>query len=507
VNDGAAQLFAQQLSEVIELISEKYVQPVSRADLAVAAVRGLYEAAGVPLPPRLPAEVRKAAGTIYDLHQILVRVRTEVSKPDHLGDPRAIRVSMQGMMRVLDPYCAVLTAEQAARTRGMSRTQGIGLELAENTTPGPLVIQTVHPGGPAQRAGLRPGDQITHVDGRPITNEVYGPTSLQFQSGQVKVRVVRPRQKGLGATPLRSPDVILRAEAYRPETVLGVSRSPEDNSWDYFLDREHGIAQVRLAGLDLDTPKELVDVLDRLVKANLRGLILDLRWCPGGFLEPSRDVADVFLGDCNLGHLVHPAPGNLVAMADLFLANHYGNATVEYRGGKVDTHPRRTPGRFVGFPIVVLVNAETSGGAELVAAVLQDNYRARIAGQRTRGKGTVQSMLDLSHSRPGLGPGETLGLQRPIPDTILKLSEGVLVRPSRKNMNRFSSSRLTDDWGVRPDPGLEFRMSPSLSNQLKEWWIWQTLRPGSSDVALPLDDPEVDPLRQAMLRRLRDLVK
>jgi hypothetical protein len=195
-------------------------------------------------------------------------------------------------------------------------------------------------------------------------------------------------------------------------------------------------------------------------------------------------------------------------MADLLLGNYYGNATVEYRDGKVDTHMRRAAGRFIGFPIVVLVNADTSGGAELVAAVLQDNNRASIAGQRTRGKGTVQSILDLSQSRPALGrPADTTVLDRPIPDTILKLSEGLLVRPNRKNLNRFTNSRLSDDWGVRPDPRLEFRMSPGLSNELRDWWAWQTLRSGMSDEALPLDDPEADPQRQAVLRRLRDMVK
>ncbi len=117
---------------------------------------------------------------------------------------------------------------------------------------------------------------------------------------------------------------------------------------------------------------------------------------------------------------------------------------------------------FLGFSLVVLVNRETSGGAELIAAALQDHHRAAIVGQRTRGKASIQTLLPL-----------------PIPDAGLKLTNGMFLRPSGKNLHRFPESKRTDDWGVRPDPGREFPITPELSKQLGEWSQLLALRPGA----------------------------
>jgi carboxyl-terminal processing protease len=137
------------------------------------------------------------------------------------------------------------------------------------------------------------------------------------------------------------------------------------------------------------------------------------------------------------------------------------------------------------FPVVVLVNGETSGGGELIAAALKDHGRARVAGQRSLGKASVQGTL--TWAAAGLG---------------MRLTRGTFYRPSGKNLHRFPDSKETDDWGVRPDPDLEMRLSADLSRQLKQWWLWQTLRPGSSHESLPLDDPENDPQRQTALAAL-----
>jgi carboxyl-terminal processing protease len=209
----------------------------------------------------------------------------------------------------------------------------------------------------------------------------------------------------------------------------------------------------------------------------LRGLILDLRWCPGGYLDDSRDVADLFLP--------RTAP----------------NATVRYRNGRPDERTPHARDSFLNLPVVVLVNDETTGGAELIAAVLQDNKRARIAGQRTRGKASVQRRWSLA------GDVGDLALTIPVPNMELKLTSGMLIRPSGKNLNRFADSKPTDDWGVRPDPNLEFRVSAALGQRLQEWWQQQTLRPGTDNSILPLDDPAADPQRQAALRLLLDSVR
>ena len=92
-----------------------------------------------------------------------------------------------------------------------------------------------------------------------------------------------------------------------------------------------------------------------------------------------------------------------------------------------------------------------SGGGELIAAALQDNERAKIAGQRTVGKGSVQTPIQVNVSQ----------------DLVFKLSVGMLQRPNGKNMQRFADSKREDDWGVRPDKGFEIPVTASLGQRLQ----------------------------------------
>ena len=160
---------------------------------------------------------------------------------------------------------------------------------------GPLVIKSVIPGSPAQKGGLRPGDQITHINSQPANTAMA--TAVTFTKlHTVDLTLLRPLRK----SPIKAS---LKSAVFSRETVLGVMRRP-DNSWEYCLDREHKIAQIRIATLDAGVSDEVARVLKYLGEANMRGLILDLRWCPGGFLDYSRDVADLFLGDYNLVHFM-----------------------------------------------------------------------------------------------------------------------------------------------------------------------------------------------------------
>jgi carboxyl-terminal processing protease len=263
-------------------------------------------------------------------------------------------------------------------------------------------------------------------------------------------------------------EISLERRQFHAETVFGVQRR-DDNSWDYWIDREHKIAQVRVGPLREDTADELRQVLIRLREAGLRGLLLDLRWCPGGLVDQSVQSAALFLGEGRIATII-------------------GHAQVKPEG--TVNHDNREPGPFQYLPILVLVNGETSGGGELIAAALQDHNRAKIAGQRTRGKASVQTMRAL-----------------PAPGAFLKMTTAVFLRPNGKNLNRFLDSKPSDDWGVRPDDGLEFRISTGLNRQLREWWTAQTLRPGSSRQRLRLDDPNSDPQRQLALQALIERIR
>ena len=153
--------------------------------------------------------------------------------------------------------------------------------------------------------------------------------------------------------------------------------------------------------------------------------------------------------------------------AGLFLGNAVV-ATVKPRGRLDDVCRSTDQDKFRDFTMVVLVNGDTMGGAELIAAALQDHHRAVVAGQRTRGKGSVQTF--------------TL-----VGDVRFKLTNGTFFRPSGKNLHRFADSKASDDWGVLPDE--DCRVSAELGNRLKQWWRQYSLRPVTSRECLVLDDP------------------
>jgi C-terminal peptidase prc len=463
-----AQGYALQLKTALDLIARQYARPVARADLAVAALKGLYRTAGATAPAALAAEIKKADNADNQLVDLITQARATLGNPIPLQGTRALEVSLLAALQSLDPYC-FLTTSVSYLQESDSRKDGLGLTLAENTG-GPFLIKTVIPGGPAQRAGILPEDQVIQVNGLSLagksTRESQGPYG--WLTTPVNGRAIRLCLARAGTK--KPIQIALEPRAYTAETVFGVDRR-DDNSWNYLLDPKKGIAHIRLGPLKRGTAEDLQHVLQQLQKAGVRGVVLDLRWCPGGLLDESVEVASLLVGDRTI-------------------------ATIEYRDGRKTAVARRGSGSsertFVDIPLVVLINGQTLGGGELIAAAIQDTKRAPIVGQRTVGKGSVQNALT----------GEQETLYHPVANLTVRLSIGVFTRLSGKNLQRFASSKDSDDWGVRPDAGLEYTVSRELSLKLGELWLLQTLRPGSSRKVLPLDDPSKDPQRQFALKVL-----
>jgi carboxyl-terminal processing protease len=187
------------------------------------------------------------------------------------------------------------------------------------------------------------------------------------------------------------------------------------------LDPDKRIAYVRITAFSRDTAEELRKVLTELQKEKIRGLVLDLRFNPGGLLASAVEVADLFVSE-----------GRIVSTAG--------------RSAREKSWDAHKEGTFEGFPMAVLVNHYSASASEIVAACLQDHKRAKIVGERTWGKASVQNVIELEYSSGHAAR------------SALKLTTAGYRRPNGKNIDRPPDAKETDEWGVRPDTGYELKL-------------------------------------------------
>lgn len=469
---------AFQLHTLIEQIGSQYHRPLPAETLYLAVCVRMHEMAQMPIPITLRKEVQETLTRGPEhRHALLesVRKRTLGRWPFLPGDP--LVACCQALTAELDPHSGLVSAAELRRASQQdSETLGIGIQWRERTPRGPWVVEQVVLGSPAQRAGLRPGDVLRSVNGR--SSEKLSatlerslmprladapPELLGGEEPQEQPDEATPKRLTLevtrGTAPARRVTVV--AERHRPETVLGTRRIMA-NRWGFWLDEKSQLAYLRLAQLSRGTADELRDELRRLKAHGTRGLVLDLRWCPGGYLNEAVEVADLFVGDRVI-------------------------ATVKMRS-REDTIYRGNEGAIFGeIPLVVLVNGDTKGGAEMIAAALQDHRRAIVVGQRTCGKASIQTPLALGSEH-----------------FSFKLTSGTFIRPSGKNLHRNPESRPRDEWGVRPD--VDCRVSPELGRKLRDEWLLWSLRPVDDSERLALDDPTYDTQKIDALKVLRQCV-
>ncbi len=275
-----------------------------------------------------------------------------------VDDGTLMQAAIRGLLRDLDPHSAYLEkdASENLAERARGAYEGIGVEIVRQEDDTLLVIAPID-GTPAARAGIKPGDLIVAVDGRPLAGSSPDSDLLRGPPGsEVVLTVVRED--------LDEPlDITVVRDTIRVASVRGHMLEP-------------GHAYVRISMFQADTGADFGRELDRLsteAGGNLQGLVIDLRSNPGGLLTTAVQVADELL-----------EKGTIV--------------TTRGRLAISDTSFTATPGdRLDGAPVVVLVDAGSASAAEVLAGALRDNDRARVIGSRTFGKGSVQTALPLDN--------------------------------------------------------------------------------------------------------------
>ena len=283
-------------------------------------------------------------------------MRNRYPDPQDANDRELVEAAVYGMLESLDTYSTYLDEEhwRSLREQTRGRFGGLGIEVRKEGD----FIEIVAPidDTPASRAGLRSGDKILSADG-----------------------------ESLKATPLRDAVLKLRG-APGSKVLLSIERGDE-KPFDVTLERaiiniaavrwrtEGNIGYIRITSFSERVGERVADAVVAIKEQlgpKARGLIIDLRNNPGGLLDQSIKVSDVFLDK-----------GRIVSTRERFYEHHYDAMEGDISGG---------------LPIVVLINNGSASAAEIVAGALKDQHRATLVGTKSFGKGTVQTIIPLSGS-------------------------------------------------------------------------------------------------------------
>jgi len=273
-----------------------------------------------------------------------------------MDDEKMMQGAIRGMMDSLgDPHSAYMNpVEYSDAQAPLEGYSGIGAWV--NTEGEFLTITEPMKGSPAEAVGLKGGDQIIAIDGVDMTGTLPE----------------LARQKVLGEAGTQVILTVLRDGVDEPFDVPITRAQITIPSTEYRM-LDNNIAYLRLNAFSNTTGDEVNSALTELLAQNPKGLILDLRYNSGGFLDAAIQVSSEFLPD--------------------------GVVTIEeYGDGKRDTFNVTGSGIATEIPMVVLVNEWSASASELVAGALQDHGRAQLVGNTTYGKGTVQNWIPLSEN-------------------------------------------------------------------------------------------------------------
>ncbi len=342
----------------------------ARSHIVLATVAGVvlgyglarapqWFAASRPVPPAVAIATATPPAGHQLLDEVVGRIRREYVQP--LPDSAFDAAAVKGIVGNLDPHSAFLDAAEYDEMRAATTGSYTGVGIEVSAQDGRVVVVTPIEGSPAARAGVHAGDVVLAVNDQPVTADRLDETI--------------GRMRGMPGTPVK----------------LAVGRQGELEPLVFALERSevhvHSVraeslpgdfGYVRITQFSDSTPDDLVQALTTLVhhapKAAfrpLRGLVLDLRGNPGGVLEAAVSVADAFLD------------AGVIVRAD--------GRTPESR-----FEMSATPGDALdGQPLVVLVDGGSASGSEIVAGALRDHGRATLMGERTFGKGSVQTVIPL----------------------------------------------------------------------------------------------------------------
>ncbi len=393
----------------------------------------------IPATTATMAQVDGRAGPEFaKLFAVFQRVKASYVEP--VDDEVLIRGAIDGMLAALDPHSAYLDGGDLQRLETLIDGNYSGLGLSVVMEDGAVKVVSPFKGSPADAAGIKAGDFITHLDGKLI----YGGSLddavalMRGPSGSaIQLTVFRPgREEPLEVNVTRG---VIELEPVTFEFAPG------------------NIGVISVNEFSADVGSDVFGAWQKIIKqapgGRINGLVLDLRNNPGGSLDESVALSDLFLTEGRIVSQRGRARGETLL---------YDAETV-YRGDMAE-----------GVPMIVLINAGSASASEIVAGALQDHRRALIMGERSFGKGSVQSLLPLGNN------------------AALKLTTARYFTPAGKSVQ---------EGGIKPDIAVPQLSDPDMARRVKYQTRESDLRGhlindlGIKDEALEADkapDPRFD---------------
>jgi carboxyl-terminal processing protease len=342
------------------------------------------------------------SSTYHELDQFMnVFQKVRGDYVDKTDDKKLIKGAIDGMLESLDPHSSYLDSHDFGQMKLTTDGNYGGLGLTVQMEDGAVKVVAPTEDTPAARAGLKSGDYITHIDGKllydgSLDDAVDG---MRGAPGtKIKLTIVRPgRDKPFDVT-LTRENIVIKPVKWQVKNNIGI---------------------ININGFSKQTGPDThaaIAAIDKQLGHQPLGYIVDLRSNPGGLLDQAIDVSDAFLDH-----------GEIVSQ----------------RGRTKDDVERyyAKPGDDAhGLPVIVLVDAGSASAAEIVAGALQDQRRALVMGERSFGKGSVQTLIPLSE------------------ETALRLTTARYYTPS---------GRSVQEGGIQPDIQVPQLSDPDYKNRPK----------------------------------------
>ncbi len=364
---------------------------------------------------QLPLEELQQLASVFSM------VKSDYVEP--VDEKKLITDAISGMVAGLDPHSQYFDKKSFKEFREGTTGRFVGVGIEMSMEDGLVKVVSPIEGSPAFRAGIKSGDLITRIDDTPVKGLTVDQAVKRMRgepNTKVLLTVFRKSES-------RSFPVTIIREEIRQQSVRSKMVEP-------------GYAWIRVSVFQDRTVEDFARKLEDAYRQdpNLKGIVLDLRNDPGGLLEASVAVAAAFLPS---DAVVVTTNGQIAESKSVFKAS----PEFYMRRGGTDAL-RRLPDAVKNVPLVVLVNEGSASASEIVAGALQDHKRATIMGAQTFGKGSVQTVRQLS------------------PETALKITTARYYTPSGKSIQAR---------GIIPDVMLD---------ETAEGNLFAALRPREADL-------------------------